>query len=736
MSIKNLVILAVAGICFSCKTEYSRNDLINQRIDSLLDIMTIDEKIGQMTQICFSTITLDGKKTLDLQVEVFKEAIQKYHVGSFLSGSDSKEKWYAFIRDIQQIAIEETRLHIPLIIGIDHVHGANYVNEGTILPHNLNMSCTFNTALMSMAANVTAEETADLGLSWNFAPVLDVGKNPFWPRLYETFGEDPLVCASMGKAFIVGYQENNDIAPYKLAACAKHFIGYSDPESGWDRTPSLIPDQQLHEIFVPPFKTAIDAGVKSVMVNSGELNGEPVHASSKLLSRLLRQRLGFDGVIITDIKDIQKIVDMHGGASDYKEATLMAINAGIDMNMACNSFEFCDIIKQLLNEQQITVKRIDESVRRILRLKFELGLFEHPYPRSDRFDRFSSPKHLETAYQSALESIVLLKNDSILPLKKNQKLLVTGFAANSRKMLNGAWTFEWMGAEEARQPQNMKTLFQALSAEFDSVNVKHLEMEGISSGADQQLLEKHAAWADVIIVTAGEKPYSEFKGNINDLMLEPGQQRLIQTAASTGKPVVVILIEGRPRIITNLADTAKAILFAGYPGQKGGEAIAAILSGKENPSGRLSFTYPATQGHIVAYYHKKSDKYQPLYPFGYGLSYSNVIYSNLIITDTIIAAGDKSITASIEIQNKSDRECREVVMWFISDQTGHITRPVRQLKKFEKIFVPPGIKKKVTFEIIPGRDLSYPDENGNTVIESGCFMLTINDKSIRFQLKQ
>ncbi len=732
---QNLILGILLAVFFSACKPKQMPDPIELKVDSLLVQMTLDEKIGQMTQLCFSTITLNGSKNLDLNVNNFREAVTKYHVGSFLSGSDSIVKWVNFITNIQKVAINETRLHIPLIIGIDHVHGANYVNEGTILPHNLNISCSFDTEIIKKGAKVTAIETADLGLTWNFAPVLDIGKNPYWPRLYETFGEDPYLCSVMGTAFITSYENCPEIAPYKLAACAKHFIGYSDPRSGWDRTPSEIPWQVIYEQFIPSFRSAIDNGVKTFMINSGELNGEPVHGSKRLLTGLLRNELGFKGVILTDIKDIKKIVDMHAGADNEKEATLMAINAGIDMSMACNAYDFCTYIKELVQEGKITEERINESVRRILRLKFELGLFDNPYPRSDRLAKIGCKEHRQVAKEAALASTVLLKNENVLPIPMGKKILVTGLAANSKQMLNGAWTFDWLGAPEERQPKNMNTLYSALAKTFDSNNVTLFDVEKLTSEAQQKDFAKLAKKTDYIIVTVGERPYSEFKGNINDLTLDAGQSDLVLAAVATGKPVIVMLFEGRPRIIARFVDTVGAILFTGYPGIMGADAIAELLSGTISPAGKLSFTYPAEVGHQVPYYYKKSEKYLPLYPFGHGLSYTSFEYSGLQLSDSLITRPDQEITATVYIKNTGQIEASEAILWYVKDEVGTITRPDKKLCFFEKDILPAGIRKKYTFKFKPIDVCAYPDEHGSTVFEKGKFSLLVAGMQVNFYYK-
>lgn len=705
------------------------------RAKDLLQRMTLDEKIGQMTQLCASSITLDGSKKLDLNTDKIREYITQHHVGSFLSGTGTAQRWVTFVNAMQKVAVTETRLGIPIIFGMDNVHGSDYVDEGTMLPHNLNLACSFNPAIAAEGGRITAIESADLGHHWNFAPVLDVGRSVYWPRLYETFGEDPLVCGTMGSAFTRGFQECKEVAPYKQAACAKHFIGYSQPMSGYDRSPSEIPDQALHEFFVPPFRMAFDAGIKTLMVNSGELNGEPVHGSKKLLTGLLRDKMKFDGVVLTDIKDIMKMVEMHAAAHNEKEATLRAIDAGIDMSMACSDVNFIKIMKELVAEGKITEERINESVLRILKLKIELGLFENPYPRADRLDRVGSKENYESALAAARESMVLLKNEgSLLPLAKNTKLLVVGFAANNRRNINGAWTLEWLGAPESRQPANMKTLFQALQDEFGQANVQLADSAAETPGSPALAkFKEQAARADVIVVTAGETPYSEFKGNMNDLSLDPHHANLIREAQATGKPVILLLFEGRPRVITGLEPGCRAILFAGHPGVGGAVALAEMLSGKTVPSGKLPFTYPSHVGHTVTYYHKASDKYTALYPFGHGLSYSLFTYSNLSLSDSVINSKG-SITATVTVTNNGKQAAKEAVLWFLKDEVGFITRPAKILRHFEKAEIGPGQKRSYTFTIKP-EHLSYPDEKGTPQLEPGHYTLTVGDQKIRFRLK-
>ncbi len=736
--ISSLLLILIAA----CQPEQDKvHDPYEKDVDTLLQKMTLEEKIGQMTQICFSTITLDGSKSLELNVDQFREAITEHHVGSFLSGSDNKSRWYTFIRDIQKIAVEETRLGIPLIIGIDHVHGANYVDEGTILPHNITVSCSFDKDLMYQAGKLTARETAPLGLNWNFAPVLDVGVNQYWPRFYETFGEDPLVTAELGEAFIRGSETTIKDKNYKMAACAKHFIGYSDPRYGWDRAPAWIPRQQLWEFYVPPFKKAFDAGVKTVMVNSGALNGQAVHASKDFLTDLLQEQLGFDGVILTDIKDISKLVDMHHVAKDVKEATRMSVDAGIDMSMACNSFEFNQIMKELVDSGLVSEARIDQSVRKILKLKHQLGLFENPYPDSSMLDQIGSDEHYAMAREAAESSVVLLKNQGALPFDDEDKVLLAGFAADSKKMLTGPWTYEWMGAEDERHPDSMNTIYTAMTDMMGEDRVQLFPWGESINEETQDRFKKMSEEVDAIVLTVGEEPYSEFNGNISDLTMDEKHTRWIELAIETGKPVVLILVEGRPRLFTKYEKDLDGVLFAGYPGMGGGDALVSIMTGEVNPSGKLSFTYPKHVHHTLNYHHYSSEynvywrnDQEPysLYDFGDGMGYADISYTNLKLSDSVLRGSNDSLVASVEIKNEGAMEADEVVLWYMSDEVASWVRPVKMLKAFDKISLPAGLRKKVKFTI-HSSDIAFPDKEGQLLFEEGYHTVQVGGMTKKFK---
>jgi beta-glucosidase len=729
-------------------TSASQSRSHEEQIDSLLSEMTIYEKIGQMTQLNITTInTTKKQRDVVLDEEKARKLIREHHIGSFLNGEAvPAEQWFTYMDKLTRIAVEESRLNIPIIYGIDHMHGASYLKGATIFPHNLNIGNTFDTTFAWQTGRITAIESAALGHHWNFAPVLDLARTPYWPRYYETFGEDPVLSAKMGAAYVGGQQMNHkEIAPYKMASTAKHFLGYSDPKSGWDRSPAELSDQTIHEFHRPSFQAAVDAGLKTVMVNSGEINGVPVHGSRKLLTGLLREKMEFDGVILTDWADIDKMVDFHHVAPNFKEATYRAITAGIDMSMTPNDLDFNTALKELVEEGRITEERLDESVRRILKLKFDLGLFDHPYPSNEFTDLIGSKKHVSIAREAARESIVLLKNkNKVFPIKEDRKIVVTGPLADSKRALGGGWTLAWQGGHEDQYPEDMHTILSALETTFGKKNVVHLSIKKLKK--NPKLFKKH----DIVLYVGGEEPYTEFVGNITDPNLPGTQNEELAFLTDQNIKTGLILIEGRPRIIKKkVLKKLNGIIFAGLPGFEGADAVADILSGEVNPSGKLSFSYPKNVGHQVPYNHKSSDvyffnsdeannivqEYQSisLFPFGTGLSYTTFEYSDLKLSTEKLTKNGK-LKAEITITNTGDVSGKESVLWFIEDKVGYITRPVKELQHFEKIRLEPGESKTLTFTIIPENHLGYPDENGNLILETGNFELMVGDQKKIFTL--
>ncbi|AXJ00735.1 beta-glucosidase [Cyclonatronum proteinivorum] len=708
------------------------NASVEDRVEDLLARMTLEEKIGQMSQLDISQINTTG-----LQADVFldpekaRDMVVNNHVGSFLNGEAvPPQQWYEFMAELTRIAVEETRLGIPIIYGIDHVHGASYMAETTIFPQPINLGATFNTEHGYNMGWVTALEMADVGHHWNFAPTLDVGRNQIWGRLYETFGEDPLLTSRMGVAYLDGFHNNEEIAPYRLASNAKHFLAYSDPVSGWDKSPASLSMQEIYEMHLPPFRAAIEAGVMTIMANSSEVNGEPVHASALFLTEMLRKQLGFDGVVLTDWDEVGKLAGFHRMVPDYKEGTYRAVTAGIDVSMTPLSLNFNEALLELVQEGRISEERVDESVRRVLRLKFEIGLFENPFPRNDRLDRIGSEESRMKSLQAARESLVLLKNeDDVLPLQNPGRIVVAGPSANSKRNLSGGWTLAWQGGREEQYPDRMLTVYTGLQQAFPEAQIDLLE----TLPESREALMDFLAGAETIIYAGGEEPYAEFLGNILDLNLEASQKEDIRRLSESGIPLVTVLIQGRPRLITDVLDHMDALVHAGLPGFEGGEAIADVLSGNVNPSGRLPFTYPAFSGHMLNYNHKPSDIFfhhpdsqnpfedpRPgthLFEFGDGLSYTEFELSDLRLSAETLSGNDH-LTASVTVTNTGDVAGSKPVLWFLSQTTGLVPRPVRELKHFERVTLEPGASQTLTFEIHPEESLWYPDASGNRVFEA------------------
>ena len=726
------------------------------RVAKLLREMTLEEKIGQMTQITNAAINHTGEqKDVSLDSAKLVPFVREYGVGSFLNGEAvPPAQWLRTLGALQRIAMRESRLHIPIIYGIDHMHGASYVSGAAIFPHNINLGATFNPEFARQEARATVMESADLGHIWVFAPVLDLGLNVYWPRFYETYGEDPLVASELGAAYVTELQSNKDILPYKVAACAKHFIGYSDPRNGWDRTNALIPDQRLQEFFRPSFQAAIDAGIKSVMVNSGEINGEPVHSSRRILTDLLRTQMGFKGVAVTDWQDILRLVTVQKTEPNEKEATFRCIDAGVDMAMTPYNTNFCRIVKELVQEGRLSKERIDLSAGRVLQMKEELGMFDNPMPRADRLSRIGAPEHKEHALEAARESIVLLKNEkNTLPLAPGQvkRLLVVGPSADSKANLSGGWTLAWQGRAEAQYPADVSTVYTALKREYPNAQIETVPYVDAAGKPQTAAVTAAARRADAVILALGERPYAEGLGNIDDLMLPTDQQLLVRTAQAAGKPTVLLVIGGRPTIIKPVAEGSSAILWVGLPGFGGGQAIAEIISGKVNPSGRLPFTYPQAAGHVANYHHDNNEnslelsdfgvgfenrgnkaKATMLTEYGSGLSYTTFRYSNLQLSDSVLT-GDRSVRATIRVTNSGAKAGKEAVLWYLTDEVGRITRPVRLLKHFEKQDFKPGETRELTFTIEPQKSLSYPAADGRRLLEDGFFTLRVGDQKARFR---
>lgn len=758
-----VLFLTMASSCIENGTKETKSPKereVEAKVEALLSQMTLEEKIGQMTQI---TLDVIGKGTdrftsvepLELDTEMLKKAFSKYHVGSVLNTTNNRaltrEEWFATIHEIQEVNARESRLKIPIIYGVDEIHGATYTADATVFPQQIAQGAARNPALVEAAAAITAYEMRASGIPWNFSPVLDLGNDPRFSRMWESFGEDPYLITTLGVAMIDGYEgKDNTIGhPEKVASCMKHFLGYHTTVSGKDRTPSVLSEDVLREYHLPPFKAAIEAGSHTIMINSGIINGIPVHANEAILTKLLKEELGFKGVVVTDWSDIEHLHRRDRMAATNKEAIMLAINAGIDVSMVPYEYErFCDHLLALVQEGKIQEARINDAVRRVLRVKFLLGLFETPVTHYKEYPKFGSPEFEKVAFDMALEAITLLKNENqILPLRKDLKVLVTGPNAHSMRTLNGAWTYSWQGEKVEAFAQKYHTILKAVENKIGKDRVVYVpgvqyNMEGkyyeeFTDRMDEAVQQAHKV--DVILLCVGENTYTEKPGDLNDLYLSDLQTQLAQKLAATGKPVILILNEGRPRIISRIEPQMKGVIQTYLPGNFGGDALAELLFGDANPSGKLPYTYPRYPNATVTYLHKWSEEqkkvegaynyeadYNPQYPFGFGLSYTTFDYTDLKVSKKTVKKGE-SLTVTVTVTNSEKRAGKEVVHLYTSDlYATSIVPDVKRLRRFEKIALEPGEHKEVEFTIHP-EDLSYVGRNAKTILEPGDFEILIAD---------
>ena len=721
---------------------------IEKKVAALLSKMTIEEKVGQMTQISLEIISKGYpavEEPLELDAVKLDTAILKYHVGSILNvgtSSHTVDRWQQIITDIQDAATKKTRLSIPIIYGIDAIHGASYTKDATLFPQNIGMAATWNLELMKKNGEITAYEVRASGIPWNFNPVLGVGRQPLWSRLWETFGEDPYLASVMGVNYVKGLEgDNNNIAASdKVASCIKHYLGYSFPLSGKDRSPAWIPERMLREYFVPPFKAAIDAGAHTLMVNSSEINGIPVHSSYYYLTELLRHELGFNGFVVSDWSDINNLYERERVADSPKEAVRMAVMAGVDMSMVPLDFSFYDLLLELVKEGSVPESRIDEAVGRILKAKYKLGLFDNPYPDKSLKARFADDEFESVNLQAAQESITLLKNKNrLLPLSKKRKVLVTGPTANMLSYLNGGWTITWQGDREELYPKDKLTILKAIQQKIGKENVIYKAGTTISDNINISAAVKAAKNADAAIVCLGENTYCETPGNITDLTLPEVQLRLVHELAKTKIPVVLILVEGRPRLINQIVEQSDAIVMAYLPGIEGGRAIADVLFGDFNSCGKLPITYPRHPNDFTLYDHKYSENanehnsYNPQFPFGFGLSYTTFQYSDLQLDKKELKKGE-SINISVKVKNTGKRAGKEVVQLYLSDLYASVTPSVKRLKRFTKINLEPAEIKTVSF-ILHEPDLAFIGRDNKPVVEAGDFQVTIAELTKKFVLQ-
>jgi len=716
-------------------------------IEALIAQMTIEEKVGQMTQINLDVVCEGGIYKLvephHIEPAKLQEAITQWHVGSVLNCGGHAyplKQWHEIVGEIQRVATTQGRLKIPILYGIDAIHGANYMMGSTLFPQQLAQAATFNPELVKQGASITAYETRAAGIPWNFSPVLDVGRNPNWSRFFETYGEDPLLCATMGRACIQGYQGSGSYEiggrpdATHVAACMKHFLGYSGARTGKDRTPAILSDIELRQIYMPSFQAAINEGAMSVMINSGEINGIPVHANPAILTQLLRNEMGFRGVAVTDWEDVMKLHQIHKVTANNKESVKAAVEAGIDLCMVPNDYEFARDLIALVKEGKISEARLNESVRRILVMKRDLGLFVNAMPPALKdFPDFGSAKHQQAARETAEESITLLKNDGVLPLSKNSKLLVCGPAGYSLTLLNGGWTRTWQGTDSKYEDNTRHTIFEALQVVNPNVTFSEGSTLDSLSNVDEAVAK--ARTSDAIVVCLSELPSTEKPGDIEDLRMPDAQRELVKQLRKTGKPMVLVLVENRPRIIHDIVPLCNAVVMAYQPGDLGSDALARILFGDVNPSGKLPFTYPAHEQSLLTYDHKFSETldpkfgntaYAPEWPFGFGLSYSKLNYGPITLSSNELK-GNGSITVTIDVTNTSDMDARETVLLYSRDHVASITPSVRKLRKFDKQMIKAGSKVNYSF-VINAADLAFINKDLKSLTESGTFDLIIGDQ--------
>jgi beta-glucosidase len=736
-------------------TSFSQEDgVLWKKAQKLTLQLSTEQKIAQTCQVTLDALLktdANGKVIIPIQIDRIKcdKLIAQQQIGSVLNVSThtlDRKHWNELLASIHQ-AFRDGKSKVPVIYGVDAIHGANYVVGGTLFPQEIGLAATWNPSLANKMGEITAYETRASGVPWNFSPVLDLGRQPLWSRFFETLGEDPLLASQMGAELVKGYQGTNPAESTRVAACMKHFVGYSLPRSGRDRTPAWIPERILHELYLPSFKAAVDAGALTVMINSGDVNGTPGHINKSLITDLLKTKWGFKGFAVSDWEDIRMLHTVHKVAENHKEAIVMAINAGLDMSMVPYNGpheEYLNLFKEAISEKKISMKRLNDAVTRIIYVKLKLGLFEKQMNSWNEFPKFASDEFKNAAKNAALESITLLKNEnSTLPLKNSDKILLVGEAADNLIFHNGAWTHTWQGEDTAFNTKGALTLRASLQKEmgknlifekgYDMSNVNGWETCKIEN-KDKVL--KSASQSDKIIICLGEMPATEKPGDVKSLNLCAEQQELVKELQATGKPVILIFFFGKPHIIRELEPKSSAILNAYLPGDFGGDAITDIILGKVNPSGKLPYTYPKFDG-VVEYYdyvnsETKTNKLDgkpidPQWPFGYGMSYTTFSYSNLKIENT----EGGIIKASVEVKNTGSLAGKEVVQWYISDEYASITPANKKLKYFEKIDLNPGESKTVSITI-DSKTLAFVNTKNEWITEAGTFIVSIGDQKGTF----
>lgn len=727
---------------------------IEAQVEQTLKKLTLEEKIGQMMELVTDLFGASDKNGVFYIDEHKTDSIlSRYKIGSILNAPNTcaptAKQWEKYIAQIQKISMK--RIGIPCVFGLDQNHGSTYTQGGTLFPQNINVAATFNREIARRSAEATAYETRAVSVPWTYSPTVDLGRDARWPRIWENFGEDCYLSSEMGKAMVYGFQgeDPNNIDQYHIATSMKHFMGYGVPWTGKDRTPAYISPADLREKHFAPFLAGLQAGALTVMVNSASVNGVPMHANKEFLTGWLKEETGWDGVLITDWADINNLYTREMVAKDKKDALRIAINAGIDMIMEPYSCDACGYLVELVKEGKIPMSRIDDACRRVLRMKYRLDLFKNPTQKLKNYPKFGGEEFAKLALEGATESMVLLKNEgNILPLQHGKKILLTGPNANQMRCLDGGWSYTWQGHRADEFAGKYNTIYEAFCNEYGKENV--ILNQGVTYNEKGKYWEENkpqiqeavaaAKDADVIVACIGENSYTETPGNLTDLWLSENQRNLVKALAQTGKPVILVLNEGRPRLIADIEPLAQGIINILIPGNMGGDALANLVSGKSNFSGKMPYTYPKEINSLANYDFKKSEevgtmegaydynaKITQQWGFGYGLSYTSYKYSNLKVSQSDFRHGD-IIKVSVDVKNTGKVAGKESVLLFSSDLIASVVPDGRRLRAFDKVELQPGETKTVTFEL-KADDLAFVGWNGKWRLEKGDFKLMIADQS-------
>ena len=805
-TILTFAVVCTAVVVQAQKTAIPRDAALEAKIEKTLAKMTLDEKIGQMLELnldVMGKMTVenakvdrekvrsvlqqygrseseinemlkqtdqqiidklggfpvdiykgDTKRVWKLNEQMLDTLISKWKVGSILNAPGTKAptvaQWQQWIQLIQKKSMKY--LGIPDIYGLDHNHGVTYTQGGTLFPQPINLGASFNTELARRGAEITAYESRAANCPWVYNPVVDLSRDPRWPRVYESFGEDAIVNSKMVVAEIRGYQgdDNNHIDQYHVGTSTKHYFAYGAPWTGKDRTPAYLSPQMIREKYFEPFKQAALAGTLTMMVNSASVNGVPLHASYEYMTKWLKEDLGWDGFLVTDWADINNLFSREHVAKDKKDAIRIAINAGIDMSMDPYSVEFCVLLKELVQEGKVKMSRIDDAVRRILRAKYRLGLFEKPNTGGKGYEKFGSEEFAKASLKAAEESEVLLKNEgNILPLAKGKKILLTGPNANQMRCLHGGWSYTWQGSRAEDLSEKYNTIYEALCNKYGKENI--ILEQGVTYNENGAYYDENepqiqkavdaAAKADVIIACIGENSYTETPGNLSDLWLSKNQRDLVKELAKTGKPIVMVLNEGRPRLIADIEPLAKAVVDILIPGNYGGDALANLLAGDANFSAKMPYTYPREINSLNTYDYKVSEEVGTMagaynydakvslqWPFGYGISYTTYEYSNLRVDKSKFTAADV-LTVSVDVKNTGAKAGKEAVLLYSSDLVASIVPDNKRLRDFTKIELQPGEVKTVTFQL-PAKNLAFVGADGRWTLEEGDFVLKVGNQTV------